>query len=232
MPHKRISIRTSEYRAITSIAGLAFFLVAGIALAQSDEAAVYEIDIESSDVHWLVYRAGAFARFGHNHIVSVGEAAGRVHVEPQLSDSRFELEIPVAGLVVDDPALWEQEQSEGFETLPSAEDIAGTRRNMLGDEVLDAEDHPLIRVTGMGPMGEPGETTLSLNVEIQGRSIDLTVPTVVEIDQRTLEASGSFRLSHRDLGMRPFSIMMGALQVADEMDFRYRLRARRVDDAN
>jgi hypothetical protein len=51
------------------------------------------------------------------------------------------------------------------------------------------------------------------------------VPTTVEIRGDELTASGEFELTHAALGMTPFSVMLGALQVADKMKFVYRIHA-------
>jgi hypothetical protein len=68
---------------------------------------------------------------------------------------------------------------------------------------------------------------LAVKVEMLGRSIDLTVPTEVEIDGDELHAKGEFELNHADLGMQPFSVMMGALQVGEKLSFSYDVKARR-----
>ncbi len=49
-----------------------------------------------------------------------------------------------------------------------------------------------------------------------------TVPTKVEVHGDDLTASGEFELTHTTLGMMPFTVMLGALQVADNMKFVYR----------
>lgn len=215
--------------------GLAPILVAGNLLAQPaavDDAPadsqLYEIDAAASEVYWRVYRAGAFARFGHNHVISVGELTGNVLLHPQRELSRFDMEIPVMDLVVDDPALRAREGEE-FSSEPSAEDIAGTRANMLGEGVLNAEQHPLLRITGTGPTGAPGEESLDATIELLGRSIPVSLPTSVEVDGDTIVATGEFTLTHEMLGMQPFSVMMGALQVGEPLDFTYRVTARRAD---
>jgi polyisoprenoid-binding protein YceI len=190
--------------------------------------ALYEIDAEASDIYWFVYRAGAFARFGHNHVISVGELSGNVLLQPELEQSRFEIEIPVARLVVDDPQLRAQEGEE-FSSVPSEEDIAGTRQNMLSEDVLNADQHPFLRITGTGPSGPPGEQTLDATIELLGRSIPVSLPTVVQVEDDTIEASGTFTLTHEMLGMMPFSVMMGALQVGEPLDFTYRVTARRTE---
>ena len=210
-------------------------LAVSLALAQPAEvrapagAELYEIDAADSEIYWLVYKGeGALSqRLGHNHVVSVGQLKGQVLVHPELDQSRFEMEIPVEELVVDDPALRAKEP-EQFDSTPSADDIAGTRRNMLSEAVLDAENHPLVRITGTGPAVEGGEQRLEVTIELLGRSIPVTVPTEVVIDDGKLEAAGRFRLTHEQLGMRPFSFMR-VLSVGEPLDFVYRVVAHRVE---
>ena len=59
--------------------GLAVLLMSGVASAQ-DAAERYVVDAAQSDVHWLVYKAGALARLGHNHTIAVGDLSGDVAV--------------------------------------------------------------------------------------------------------------------------------------------------------
>ena len=40
-----------------------------------------------------------------------------------------------------------------------------------------------------------------------------------------IQAQAEFRLTHDQLGLKPFSALFGALQVADEIDFSVRIRA-------
>jgi hypothetical protein len=198
------------------------------AIAPPRDVELYEIDVESSELYWLVYRAGAFARFGHNHVISVGEMFGQVLLRPEVEQSQFEIEILVDGLVVDDPELLARE-SEQFTTVPTEAQVAGTRSNMLSEAVLDAERHPRIRIIGTGPTVQVGEASLEVTVELLGRSIPLTIPTELAREGDVLEASGMFRLTHEALGMEPFSVMMGALQVGEPMDFVYRIVAHRIE---
>jgi polyisoprenoid-binding protein YceI len=211
-------------RPILLVRALLLLLASGVAAAQQ----VYEIDAAASDIHWLVYKAGALARLGHNHVISVAELQGTVTVDAtDLARSTFELEIPVAALVIDDPAL-RAGLGEEFSSVPTAEDIAGTRSNMLGERVLMAEEHPVLRLTGTGPTGVGETQSVRARVELLGRSVELELPARVIVDGESLEASGEFELTHTALGMQPFSVMMGALQVADGMSFSYRIRAHRA----
>lgn len=198
--------------------------------AQPAPAGTYTVDPADSEVYWLIYRAGALARLGHNHVISVDEISGTVDVAEEWGESSFELEIPLGGLVVDDPALRAAAGDE-FSSEPSAEDVAGTRRNMLGEDLLDAESHPLLRITGRSPSGTPADGEIQLTIDLAGRTSTVTAPVGVELAGDALTATGSFRLTHEQLGLEPFSALGGALRVADEMDFSYRIGAQRGADS-
>jgi polyisoprenoid-binding protein YceI len=205
---------------------VALLACGGVAAQETGER--YVVDPAQSDLHWLVYRAGAFSRFGHNHTVSVGDLSGTVLVNRgELAKSQLELQFSVADLVVDDPAL-RSTLGEEFSSVPTQDDIAGTRRNMLSERVLDAEKYPQIRITGTGPMMTGGMQELAVKVAMLGRVIDLEVPTEVTMEGDRLQARGEFELNHADLGMEPFSVMAGALQVGEKLSFTYDVTARRA----
>ena len=202
------------------------WLAEGIALAQ-DAGERYVVDPAASDLHWLVYKAGTLSRLGHNHTVAAGDLRGNVTVDTRdVAASKFELEFSVGKLVVDDPMLRGTLGPE-FASVPTADDIAGTTKNMLSDRVLDGDKHPRIRIVGTGPMGSGGEQALAVQVELLGRTVALTVPTEVAIDGDELRATGEFELNHADLGMEPFSVMLGALAVGEKLSFSYDVKARR-----
>ena len=193
--------------------------------ASAQDVREYSVDAAKSDIHWLVFKAGSLSRLGHNHVVSVADLTGRVTLDrANPAKSSFELQFPVASLVVDDPKL-RAALGADFSSVPSADDIAGTRKNMLGEKVLDAEDHKTIRVMGTGPTGRDDAQTMKITVELLGRSVDVIVPTKVTVDGDVISASGEFDLTHTALGMMPFSVMLGALQVADGMKFVYSVHA-------
>ena len=205
---------------------LTSWMTGGVAVAQ-DSGARYVVDPAQSDLHWLVYKAGTLSRLGHNHTIGVGDLTGSVTVnERDRSASQFELEFQVANLVVDDPML-RSTLGADFASVPTADDIAGTRKNMLTDKVLDGEKYPSIRIAGTGPVMSEGKPALKVKVELLGRTVDLTVPTEVTIAGDEVRAKGEFELNHADLGMQPFSVMLGALQVGEKLSFTYDVRARR-----
>ena len=207
---------------------LASMLAAAVAGAQPGASGVFAIDAERTDLHWRIYRAGPMARFGHSHVISVGSLDGTVNLAADPSQSSFELEFPVAGLIIDDSEL-RNLYGEEFSSVPSAQDIDGTRTNMLTEAVLDGEQFPSIRVSGSNWTGPGADGSIDLAIEILGRTVELTLPTQVVVEGDSLVASGSFTLSHETLGMTPFSVMMGAVQVGEDLDFVYEIHAERTD---
>lgn len=211
-----------------SLSLVALILATSIAHAQrSGESAadVYRIDPQTSDVRLLVYRDGALSTFGHNHVVSLKDFKGTIHLQPKLEQSRVELEIPVDRLIVDDAALRRLEGGD-FPNQPSKDDIAATRANMLGDALLNAKQFPAIKVTGTsGPVDAKNSAMLDLSVQLVGRQIKLAIPSTLKLEGDQLEASGEVELSHRQLGLKPFSALLGSLRVAERMQFKYRIRA-------
>jgi len=186
---------------------------------------VYSIDAEGSEVYWLISKAGLMARFGHNHVISAESFTGTVEVDPgDPAASRFELEIPVADLVIDDPAL-RSRLGEEFASVPSEEDKDGTRQNMLGENLLEADMYPAVRVRGGGPRATDADDMLPIEIEILGESFGFDVPGEVAFGDGDLVASGEFALDHADLGLTPFSALGGALQVGPTIEFSYRIRA-------
>lgn len=207
--------------------GLTGLLLCGIGRAQ-DSVERYVVDAAQSEVYWLVSKAGALARLGHNHTVAIGDLRGNVAVNSgDMAKSQFDLEFNVANLVIDNAAL-RATLGADFASVPSENDIEGTRKNMLSDRVLDGEKYPHIRITGLGPVTAAGKNELSVKVEMLGRTVDLKVPTEVTIEGDQLSAKGEFQLDHAELGMKPFSALAGALQVGETLSFKYDVTARRA----
>lgn len=223
-------MRPSSKRRLAAAVASCGLLLAGFAQLVSAQTSGgrFSFDPAASEIHWRVYKAGAFARIGHNHVISVPAPSGVVHLGDSIADSRVEIEISVLDLVVDDPAL-RGRYGEDFASEPSPDDIAGTRRNMLTEAVLNGEQFTRLTVIGTAPSGVGDGQTINLEIHLLGRVVNVTAPLDLHVADDEISASGEFRLTHEQLGMMPFSVMMGALQVANELDFSYRIRAVRTD---
>lgn len=214
-----------------SLSLVTVLLSSGIVHAQRTGEAgaeVYRINPQTSEIRLLVYRDGVLSTFGHNHVVSLQDFTGTIHLQPKLAQSRVELDIPVDRLIVDAAAARRLE-GQDFASEPSKEDAAATRTNMLSNALLNARQFPTIKVTGTsGPVDAKNSAMLDLSVQLVGQAIKLTIPATLKLEGDQLEASGAVDLSHRQLGLQPFSALLGSLRVAEQMKFKYRIRASKV----
>lgn len=199
------------------------------AAAAADEPREYRVLPDESEVDILVFRAGALGRFGHNHVVTARNLTGSVTVGDTAGESAFELTLPVADLVVDDPEARAEAGSE-FESDVSEEDRTGTRRNMLGEELLEAAQYPEVRVRSTDIAGDFDDMTVTAEIAIRGGRHTVELPVTVVFYGERLIATGRATLTHADIGLSPFTAAFGALTVADEITFRYRIAAAMNDD--
>jgi hypothetical protein len=188
--------------------------------------AIYTIDPSASQVRILVYRGGALARLGHNHVVSANSVTGQVAVNPDPSKSTFELSFPVAELVVDD-AQARREAGTEFPGEIAQADREGTRRNMLRAEVLDAEQFPRVSLRALSLTPPLQAAKVMTRITIRAVSRDVEVPVAMNIVGSQLTAVGEFPIRQTEFGIKPFSIGLGALEVVDQLQIRFRIVANR-----
>jgi hypothetical protein len=204
------------------------------------EGVPYDIVADESLLTIRVYRGGALASAGHDHLIALHALSGTVYVPADLMRTSFEARIPVAEFTVDEPALRAQEHSPDF--APEVPDSAreGTRRNMLGEALLDGEHNPQIVLRAVrlesagapepGSGGEAGGEARAVLARVQttvrGQLRTISVPVRYQLAGGALIASGEAALKQSELGLTPFSALLGALQVQDEMRVRFRIVAR------
>jgi hypothetical protein len=186
---------------------------------------VYRIVPAESQLEIRVYRSGKLAHMGHNHIVSSNELNGFVLVGRRAADTRFDLWFPVATLTVDAPELRAAAGAD-FASRPSANDIKGTRANMLGEKLLDAARFPHVLVGGRQRGGNAQEPELELSITVHGAAHAVPATSLVEAADGSITASGELKLTHATLGLTPFSVFGGALAVDETITVRYRITAR------
>jgi hypothetical protein len=184
----------------------------------------FEILPRSSLLTILVYRGGALASAGHNHVIASHDLSGTIFIPSEILQSSFEVHIPVATLTVDEPALRAQQSAADFPPDVSDGAKEGTRRNMLGEALLDAERNPEIVLRSVqlegsrGAAADPVTVTAQVQSTVRGQQRTFRAPVRYRLSGAgTLEASGEFPLRQSELGLTPFSAMLGALQVQDEM---------------
>jgi hypothetical protein len=182
---------------------------------------VFRVDPARSLVAIEVRRGGSLAQLGHDHVVASHAATGSVAPE----EGRADIWVPLEALVVDEPAL---RAEAGFDTQPSPDDIAGTRRNML-ERVLETDRYPfaLISVNELGV--DVGAKRLQVSMTLHGTT--RSVETEVQLDKSADEvsAAGTLVIDQSQFGITPFSVFGGAIAVQDRVNIAFRIRARRIE---
>ena len=180
---------------------------------------VFVVDVARSSVILEVRRAGALANLGHDHIVASHDVRG--FVAP--SEGSADLAIAVATLDVDEPAL---RSAAGFDTQPSEADVAGTRHN-LTTRVLHADEHPLVLVRLTGVRADAGAQMLHPTLTVNGVEGVSDAPANIAVGADEIRVNGETVILQTVFGIRPFSILGGALEVADAVTIRFAIVARR-----
>lgn len=178
---------------------------------------VLRIDPAHSLIAVEVRRDGILAGLGHDHSVASHDLAGYV----DLDAGRADFYLPLARLVVDQPEL---RATAGFAPQPDEAAIAGTRRNML-TRVLDVERFPFAVIAVR--RDAPDAASLQVAITLQGVTQHFTVPARSETLPDGIAVAGALAFNQTDFGIAPLSALNGALRVADRLDLRFVIVARR-----
>ena len=185
----------------------------------------YQVVGEESLLQILVYRGGAMSRLGHNHVIASHHLSGIVLVADDVTQTRFDIGIPVNELTIDEPAMREQAGADFPPGVPqSARD--GTRKNMLSEALLDGEKYPEIRLRATDVVAAGEVFDVGVEIKIKDQVRNLRVPVTLDRKDGALTARGEFPLKQSELGFKPFSVAMGTLVVIDEMRIHFEVVAR------
>jgi len=181
---------------------------------------VFRVDPSQSLVVIEVRRGGSLAQFGHDHVVASHDVTGNIAPD----EGRADFYVPLEALVVDEPAL---RAEAGFGTQPDADDIAGTRRNMLV-RVLDTARYPyaLIAVTDISAADHAGQVRVALTLHGTTGSVDTTAQW--DGTAEDFSATGNFAIDQTQFGITPLAILGGAISVQDRVHVSFRIRAHRL----
>lgn len=184
---------------------------------------VFRLDPQSSTVRIFVFRGGAAARLGHNHVLSAPRFDGYVFIPKSgPADGRFDLEFRLEELELDAPQI-RSSLGGAFSTALSPSDIERARAHMLGEQNLQAQHFPLVRIHSLRIVGDAPKFAALVQVELHGQQREIWVPLQVEGLPDRITASGSFVLRQTDFSVQPFSVLGGLLMVHDEVLIEFQL---------
>lgn len=180
----------------------------------------------SSRLEVRVYRDGPMQKLGHNHVIATDRLEGEITMRDPVAATSFLLRVPLESFVVDDEAARAAAGGDFGAPVP-ARDVEGTRRNMLGEKLLDVARHPVMTLASESISGEPGGYVAAVRISLAGAEHVVTAPFTVTITGDGLEAHASFRMNHADVGLTPFNVGLGALKVREDFEVDLALEARR-----
>jgi polyisoprenoid-binding protein YceI len=196
--------------------------IAPILTPQRHEGRPFDVASSESLLTILAFRGGTLAKVGHNHVIASHDVTGTFYVPEDVSHSTFELHIPVAQLAIDEPDLRAKEGPDFPKDVPdSAKE--GTRRNMLSEALLNGAQYSEIVLTAQHiETTAPGsQVRADVQITVRGQTHTIPVPVTYSLSNGQLTASGELPLKQSDLGLTPFTAMLGALAVQDEMKVRF-----------
>ena len=93
----------------------------------------------------------------------------------------------------------------------------------LSGAVLNAAEFPDITVKSASLAGTLNELNADLEISAAGHTSRISVPLSLEGDAHHFVAAGSMELRQTALGLTPYSLMHGALQVQDAMQLEFKI---------
>ncbi|HZF26652.1 MAG TPA: YceI family protein [Steroidobacteraceae bacterium] len=187
-------------------------------------ATAYQVQADQSLVRILAYKGGAFSAAGHNHVIASHNLSGTVYVHDDVRHCGFDLVMPVALLEIDEANL-RQEEGEDFKAEVADSAKQGTRKNLLSEALLDGEHYPGIELSSTKIEGTREAMQVAVRVKVKDQERDIQVPVTVHYEGDQLTASGEFAVKQSELGLKPFSVLGGALQVQDQLKVKFSIRA-------
>jgi len=157
------------------------------------------------------YRAGMGAKVGHDLVLEARRWSGTVEAHPD-NPSACSVQVTI------DPRSFEVVQATGGVKALSDKDSADIRKN-LEDKVLQTSKFPQItfRSTQVTPTSITGDLTLVGNT----RPVALDLSVQDGAGQTAI--TGRTTITQTHFGIKPFSAMMGALKVKDDVDMQVEL---------
>jgi polyisoprenoid-binding protein YceI len=165
------------------------------------------IDTAKSVMTVHVYKAGVFSAFGHDHEISAPITRGIVDVEGR----KVELHASAGALRVRDPKVSDKDRGE-------------IQTNMLGTDVLDAENYKEIKFqsTSAEPAGT-GTWKVTGALTLHGQ----TRPVSMEIHARDGHYVGACRFKITDFGIKPVKVAGGTVRVKDDVQIEFDIQLAR-----
>jgi hypothetical protein len=183
----------------------------------------FHLDPKSSAIRIYAFRGGRAPKLGHNHLLSAPRFTGYFYLPSGGPDSgRFDLESRLDQLELDNLDL-HSGLGEAFASQFSPADVESTRAHMLGEDSLQSDRFPFVRIHSLQISGESPKFAAKILVEMHGRKREMWIPLGVEGLPDRLFVNGSFVLRQTEFDVQPYSILGGLFAMQDEVVIEFKL---------
>lgn len=155
--------------------------------------------------------AAPAARLGRDVAVRAADFQGEVAWST--TDAKaclVDITVPIASLAVDTASslvggAW------------TAADVATTTENLRSSRLLDMTGFPTATFHAASCSGTSGRVKVTGALTVRGQSTPLTLWLDVRADEGSFSAKGSVTVTHASLGLPPWTMVGGAVRVADPL---------------
>ncbi len=183
---------------------------------------LWQLAPNESHIRFMVFKAGALSRFGHDHVIRASRFYGQLDWQNTIAESKAEIQIPVQALMIDEAK--DRDWSGYFtEAKPISDaDRQDTLNNLLSDALLDGQRYPWISIEVSDLKFIAGKWKAQLTLRVKDKSLERVALVDVTHTDHQLVTQGELVLSHQELGLTPYSALGGALKVDDPILVFYR----------
>jgi polyisoprenoid-binding protein YceI len=154
----------------------------------------------------MSYKDGMGAKLAHDLVLRATNWSGTLNVDGSASGCS-------AALTVDPRSIEIVEARGGVKSL-SDKDRRDIDKN-INEKVLETNKYPELKFESTSCTGSEPNLTAAGNMTIKGT----TRPVNVDLNVNGTTVTGKTSISQKDFGIKPFSAMMGAIKLRDDVDF-------------
>lgn len=154
-------------------------------------------------------RSGMGAKVGHDLVIEATRWSGTTDLDP---DDATACSVSVT---VDTNSFEVVEGKGGVKPLSDKD--RGDIKSNITDKVLNTKKHPEIAFKSTAVQGQPPKLSIAGDLTVTGQTRPVTMTANVGDDGHV---TADVKIKQTDFGIKPFSAMMGALKVGDEVDIK------------
>ena len=205
---------------------LLILLLAGFINPANSQEASYIFDPQASYIHIYTGAEGWLRSLSHEHQIAARGFEGEIFWSGLESKAVFTLN-PNDFLVDDD---YERSISIDPDFRDSVAGFiqSGTRSNMLGSSVLEADIYKEIIIEITPVSFDSNSAVVDIGLTFKRKLFNTRQTIQLYADEDKLSVEADFELDHADLGLKPFSIPGGLSRVAESLRFHVVIEASRL----